>query len=359
MRTADFDYDLPEELIAQNPSARRDDSRLLVMDRETARVEHRHFQSFPEYLNPGDVLVMNDTRVIPARLRAKNARTAGRFELLLVEEAGLNDWWVMVRPGRRAPPGTRLSLLDGDGGLTGIEGTVKEVSPEGHRRIQFSGTENIVRAADRIGEVPLPPYIRRSTRAGMEADRERYQTVYAAREGSVAAPTAGLHFTEETLRRVRARGAAVGFVTLHVGLGTFAPVKADDLTQHTMHEESYALEPDTVAAIEKAKSVGGRVIAVGTTTLRVLESVAAASQGKLSPARGRTRIFVYPPYRFQVVDALLTNFHLPCSTLLMLVSAFASPGRLDGRPRVLEAYAEAIAQRYRFFSYGDAMFIKG
>jgi S-adenosylmethionine:tRNA ribosyltransferase-isomerase len=300
--------------------------------------------------------VLNDSRVIPARLRGENAKTGGQFELLLVEENGVNDWWAMVRPGKRARPGTRIRLKSVDGSITAVLGTVLEKNEEGHCRFTFEGVPNILAAADDLGEVPLPPYIERSGRA-WETDRERYQTVFARQSGSVAAPTAGLHFTEELLNRIRGLGVEVCFVTLHVGLGTFAPVKSEDVSGHVMHEERYEVSSAATETIHRVKRQGGRVIAVGTTTLRVLETAFDTKAGCLVTGRGRTRIFIYPPYEFRVVDMLLTNFHLPGSTLVMLVSAFAAPGKTEGRERILSAYAEAVAHRYRFYSYGDAMLL--
>jgi len=353
MRTADFDFTLPPELIAQTPAAARDQSRLLVLERATGQTVHRSFSGLLEYLQPGDALVLNDSRVIPARLRGRNTRSDGKFELLLLEENGVNDWWAMLRPGKRASIGVKIQLLDKVGEASTIVATVLEINPEGHRRLQFTGTGNILGNLDELGEIPLPPYITRAS--PRPEDKERYQTVFARADGSVAAPTAGLHFTPEFLEKIRARGVTVCFVSLHVGPGTFAPVKAADLSQHVMHEERYHVSAETAQAVNDAK----RVVAVGTTTMRVLESVAQKNGGQIVPGQGRTRIFIHPPHEFKIVDILLTNFHLPCSTLLMLVSAFAAPGEMHGREMVLRAYAEAIAQRYRFFSYGDAMLITG
>jgi S-adenosylmethionine:tRNA ribosyltransferase-isomerase len=357
MQTADFDFELPPELIAQTPSPERDRSRLLVLQRDSGKWVHQSFQQFPEHLKNGDVLVLNNSRVIPARLRGVNARTGGRFEMLLLEENGFNDWWVMLKPGKRAREGTEIILNDVAGATTTVSAMVTEFNDEGHRRLRFSGTKNIRDELETLGETPLPPYITRANRGAGETDKARYQTVYAAAGGSVAAPTAGLHFTEALLAEIRARGVRVCFVTLHVGLGTFAPVKAETPEGHIMHEERFEVPGETAQAVNEAKGAGRRVIAVGTTTTRVLESVAAQNGGRLVAGAGRTRIFIYPPYQFQVVDALLTNFHLPCSTLLMLVSAFASPGETRGREMVLAAYAEAVRERYRFFSYGDAMLL--
>jgi S-adenosylmethionine:tRNA ribosyltransferase-isomerase len=356
VRTADFDYHLPPELIAQQPAGRRDASRLLVLDRATGRVAHRQFTDLPGQLRAGDVVVFNDSRVIPARLRGRKPGSGGEVELLLVEENAVNDWWTMLRPGKRVRPGTDIELHDRAGQPTGLRATVTAKNDEGHCRLTFSGAENILTRFDDIGEVPLPPYITRPDHFDQAADRERYQTVYARAAGSVAAPTAGLHFTPEILETLRARGVHTAFVTLHVGLGTFAPVKADDLAQHVMHEERYVLPEATVAAIAQARARGGRVFAAGTTTVRVLESC-VGTDGQLRPGAGRTRIFIHPPFTFRAVDALITNFHLPQSTLLMLVSAFAAPGETRGRELLLATYAEAVRERYRFFSYGDAMLI--
>jgi S-adenosylmethionine:tRNA ribosyltransferase-isomerase len=355
MRTADFDFDLPPELIAQNPASKRDESRLLILNRGDGRVEHRKFRDLLDFLRAGDVLVLNNSRVIPARLRGANAKTGGKFEVLLLEENAVNDWWTMIRPGKNARIGTQIVFYDTNRRPTNIKATVVEVNDEGHRRLKFSGKPDISLELDRLGEIPLPPYIERKV---LQAeDKERYQTVFAEPAGSVAAPTAGLHFTAELLEQIRARGVKICFVTLHVGLGTFASVKTETLAQHKMHEERFELGEETVRAVNEAKISGNRVIAVGTTTVRVLESVGQQNSGKLNVHKGKTHIFVYPPFQFRIVDALLTNFHLPRSTLLMLASAFAAPGELRGREMVLSAYAEAVRARYRFFSYGDAMLI--
>jgi S-adenosylmethionine:tRNA ribosyltransferase-isomerase len=355
MRTADFDFVLPPELIAQQPAPKRDQSRLLVLHRADGKVEHRKFPDLLEFLRAGDVLVLNNSRVIPARLRGANAKSGGKFEMLLLEENAPNDWWAMLRPGKNARIGTQIILHDTIGQPAKINATVTDVNAEGHRRLKFSGTPDISSELDSLGEIPLPPYIERAE--PLPEDKERYQTVFAQPAGSVAAPTAGLHFTPEILDQIRARGVKICFVTLHVGLGTFAPVKAETLAEHKMHEERFEVGEETVRAVNEAKKTGHHVIAVGTTSMRVLESVAARNAGKLNFYNGKTNIFIFPPFQFQIVDALLTNFHLPCSTLLMLVSAFASPGEMRGREMVLSAYAEAIRERYRFFSYGDAMLI--
>jgi S-adenosylmethionine:tRNA ribosyltransferase-isomerase len=342
-------------LIAQTPAPRRDQSRLLVLDRAKADFVHRQFPNVLEYLSPGDVLVLNNSRVIPARLRGVNAKSGGKFEILLLEENQTNDWWAMLRPGKRAQIGTQINLLNAGKNEAGISATIQEINSEGHRRLLFSGTKNIFNELEMLGEIPLPPYIERTKLR--EEDRERYQTVYAQASGSVAAPTAGLHFTEELLEKIKTRGVEIHYVTLHVGLGTFAPVKAGSISDHVMHEEHFEISTETARAINETKKNNRRVIAVGTTTVRVLESVAKKNHGALIASNDKTKIFIHPPHEFQVVDALVTNFHLPCSTLLMLVSAFASPGETCGRELILSAYKKAIEEKYRFFSYGDAMLI--
>jgi len=357
MRTADFDFILPPERIAQHPAPRRDASRLLVLHRSQGRVEHRRFRDVLEFFRTGDLLVLNNTRVIPARLRGRNARSGGRFEILLLEKNTCNDWWAMLRPAKRARVGTQIVLHDTNDNAANIQAAVLETNQEGHRRLQFSGTPDISRELEWLGEVPLPPYITRRSASEMRVDRERYQTVFAEADGSVAAPTAGLHFTPELLQEIRSRGVQICFVTLHVGAGTFLPVNSEVLATHRMHEERFELGEETACAANETKAAGRRVIAAGTTMVRVLESVAAQNGGKLAKNAGKTGIFIHPPFRFQIVDGLLTNFHLPRSTLLMLVSAFAAPGEMRGRELVLSAYAEAIRERYRFYSYGDAMLI--
>jgi S-adenosylmethionine:tRNA ribosyltransferase-isomerase len=357
VRTSEFFFDLPSGLIAQTPATERDQSRLMVLRRDSGRVAHRRFADWLEYLQPGDVVVLNDSKVIAARLRGVNKNSGGEFEVLLLEENALNDWWVMLRPGKRARLNTEIVFRNRAGALTDITAMVVEKNSEGLRRLNFSGTPNVAETLEELGEVPLPPYIKRTGSNLLETDLDRYQTIYAQANGSVAAPTAGLHFTRQLLARVRALGAKICFVTLHVGLGTFAPVKTENITQHVMHEERFIIGPETAGIINTAKRAGHRLFAVGTTTVRVLEDVAANNHSLLAAVAGRTSIFIYPPYRFQVVDALITNFHLPCSTLLMLVSAFAAPNESRGREMILSAYAEAVRQRYRFFSYGDAMLI--
>lgn len=351
VRTAEFHFDLPAELIAQFPAAQRDESRLLVLHRGSEQLEHRRFRDVTDYFRAGDVLVLNNSRVIPARLRGLNATTGGAFEILLLEENSANDWWAMMKPGKRARIGTAIKLTEK------VRATVTATNDEGHRRLQFSGTDNILNELDTLGELPLPPYIERDQKNLPPSDKERYQTVFAQPAGSVAAPTAGLHFTEKLLADIRARGVEIHFVTLHVGLGTFAPVKAETIAEHVMHEERFEVSEATAKAVNTAKSEGRRIIAVGTTSVRVLESVANQHAGKIVAGPSRTKIFIHPPRDFKIVDALLTNFHLPCSTLLMLVSAFATPGELRGREMILAAYTEAVRERYRFFSYGDAMLL--
>jgi S-adenosylmethionine:tRNA ribosyltransferase-isomerase len=373
LQTADFDFDLPPELIAQTPAFERDLSRLLVLHRASQNIEHRTFRDLMEHFNAGDVLVLNNSRVLPARLRGINVQTGGQFEILLVEENAVNDWWVMLRPGRRARVGTQIALCANCADPSQVRATVLEKNEEGHCRLSFTGASNISNILEQLGEVPLPPYIRRADSHALKEDRERYQTTFATLPGSVAAPTAGLHFTRELLDEIRTRGVQVCFLTLHVGLGTFTPVKTKTIAAHRMHEERFELSEETIRMINDAKRAGHRILAVGTTTVRVLEGLAATpSQASTIPApqppllhhsippfpvTGKTRIFIYPPYGFRIVDALLTNFHLPRSTLLMLASAFASPNNTHGRELILSAYAEAIRRRYRFFSYGDAMLI--
>jgi S-adenosylmethionine:tRNA ribosyltransferase-isomerase len=357
VRTADFKFDLPPALIAQTPAPHRDESRLLVLHRAENRIEHRRFQDFTSFLNPGDVLVLNNSRVIPARLRGQKLYSTGKFEILLLEENSPNDWWAMMRPGKRAPIGAKIRLLAKTGVPTDIIAEVTGVNPDGHRRLQFSGALNLFAELDQLAELPLPPYIERPG-ALSPADQERYQTVYAHPPGSVAAPTAGLHFTPALLDKIRASGVEICFITLHVGAGTFLPVKVDQLAEHRMHSERFEVGSETVAAVARARAAGRRVVAVGTTVTRALETAARQNAGKLNIHAGKTDIFIFPPATFHVVDALLTNFHLPESTLIMLVSAFAAPGEtVRGRDRVLAAYAEAIRERYRFFSYGDAMLL--
>jgi len=339
LKTDDFDYHLPEELIAQTPVEPRDHSRLMVLDRASGNLEHRRFYDLPDYLRPGDVLVFNDSRVIPARLYATRA-SGGSAELLLLRRLEPGRWHALVKPGRRMRQGdTFEASRDG----RRITGEVVEVHEDGSRTVELSGEEHL----DALGAVPLPPYIHEPL-----ADPERYQTVYARTRGSVAAPTAGLHFTPQLLDKLRSQGVETVFVTLHVGLGTFRPVTVDDAESHKMHPEYWELSHDAAEAIGKAKAEGRRVISIGTTAVRLMEQAAAVSvDRKVSPGSGWADIFIYPGYRFQLVDALVTNFHLPKSTLLMLTSA------LTGRDRLLSAYQEAASQGYRFYSFGDAMLI--
>ena len=339
MKTSDFLYDLPEELIAQTPAERRDASRLLVLDKTTGAIEHRHFYDLPRYLRPGDCLVLNDSRVIPARLFGVRP-TGGAAEVVLLRDLGGGRWECLTRPGRKMRPGTVVTF--GGGELTG---TVEDVEADGNRVIRFAYDGIFLEILERLGHMPLPPYIK----AQLD-DPERYQTVYAREPGSAAAPTAGLHFTNGLLDDIRAMGVDVRFVTLHVGLGTFRPVKAENIEDHEMHSEYCVVPPDTAEAVTRAKREGRRVVAVGTTSCRTLESF-AKPDGTMEPSAGWTDIFIYPGYRFRCVDALVTNFHLPGSTLVMLVSALA------GRENILRAYNTAVEERYRFFSFGDAMFI--
>jgi len=339
MKTSDFKYDLPEELIAQTPLERRDASRLMHLDKITGEVEHRHFFDLPEYLRPGDCLVLNDSRVLPARLIGRR-ETGGAVEVLLLRDRGEGVWECLTRPGRKTQPGTKLSF--GEGELTA---TVVEAIEDGNKLIKFHYEGIFLEVLERLGKMPLPPYIKTELE-----DQERYQTVYSREVGSAAAPTAGLHFTPELLEKIAAMGVRVCYLTLHVGLGTFRPVKADNIEDHEMHSE-YCIVPDETAKIvTETKKAGGRVVCVGTTSCRTIESF-ANEDGTLDPKSGWTDIFIYPGYRFKCMDALVTNFHLPESTLIMLVSAFA------GREHVLAAYEEAVRERYRFFSFGDAMFI--
>ena len=339
MKTSDFNYDLPEELIAQTPLERRDGSRLMHLDRITGAVEHRHFFDLPEYLRPGDCLVLNDSRVLPARLIGRR-ETGGAVEVLLLRDRGEGVWECLTRPGRKTQPGTKLSF--GEGELTA---TVVDAIEDGNKLIKFHYEGIFLEVLERLGKMPLPPYIKTELE-----DQERYQTVYSREVGSAAAPTAGLHFTPELLEKIAAMGVKVCYLTLHVGLGTFRPVKADNSEEHEMHSE-YCIVPDETAKIvTETKKAGGRVVCVGTTSCRTIESF-ANEDGTLDPKSGWTDIFIFPGYRFKCMDALVTNFHLPESTLIMLVSAFA------GREHVLAAYEEAVRERYRFFSFGDAMFI--
>lgn len=340
MRKEDFNFDLPEELIAQDPLEDRSSSRLLVLDKETGKTEHHVFREIIEYLEAGDCLVINDTKVIPARLIGSKIGTDAKIEVLLLKRKENDVWETLVKPGKKAKIGTRISF--GDGLLVG---EVVDIVEEGNRLIHFEYEGIFEEILDRLGQMPLPPYITHQLE-----DKNRYQTVYAKHSGSAAAPTAGLHFTPELLKKIEEKGVQIARVTLHVGLGTFRPVKVDNILEHHMHSEFYQIEEEAAEKINTAKANGKRVIAVGTTSCRTIES-AAKEDGTIAPVSGWTDIFIYPGYQFKVLDCLITNFHLPESTLVMLVSALA------GREHVLNAYEEAIEERYRFFSFGDAMLI--
>ena len=341
MKTSDFYYDLPEELIAQDPLEDRSSSRLLVLDKKTGETEHHVFREIVDYLDPGDCLVINDTKVIPARLIGAKEETGAKIEVLLLKRGADDVWETLVKPGRKAKPGTRISF--GDGLLTG---EVVDIVDEGNRLIRFEYEGIFEEILDRLGQMPLPPYITHQLK-----DKDRYNTVYAEHPGSAAAPTAGLHFTPELLEKIKNKGVDIAHVTLHVGLGTFRPVKVDDVENHHMHSEFYMIDETAAEKINRAKENGKRVICVGTTSCRTIES-AADKNGRLKACSGWTDIFIYPGYQFKILDALITNFHLPESTLVMLVSALA------GREHVLAAYEAAVKERYRFFSFGDAMFIR-
>ena len=339
MKKSDFYYDLPKEQIAQTPLEKRDSSKLMYLSRETGETENRIFSDILDILKPGDLLVMNDSRVIPARIFGKKEDTGAEVEFLLLKQIETNSWETLVKPGKKAKIGARFNFADI------MQGEITGIIDEGIRIIRFESEENIYTALEKIGQMPLPPYITEKLQ-----DKERYQTVYSNEVGSAAAPTAGLHFTLELLDKIRAKGIDTAFVTLHVGLGTFRPVKEDEITEHKMHKEFYELSQETVDKIAKTKAAGGRVVAVGTTTCRTLESV-AAKYGELKAVSDSTEIFIYPPYEFKVLDGLITNFHLPESTLIMLVSAFA------GYENTMNAYKKAVDEKYRFFSFGDAMLI--
>ncbi len=341
MKTSDFYYDLPQELIAQDPLQDRSASRLLCLDRTDGSIAHRHFTDILEYLRPTDCLVLNDTKVLPARLYGRREGTGGLVEILLLKRLSADTWETLVKPGKKCRPGARLVFGDGV-----LKAEVVDIVEEGNRRIRFEFEGIFEEILDRLGEMPLPPYITHKLE-----DKNRYQTVYARETGSAAAPTAGLHFTKELLDQIRAKGVKIATVTLHVGLGTFRPVKVEDVTEHHMHSEFYTVEESQAALINETKQNGGRIVCVGTTSCRTLES-AAGEDGILKAGSGWTDIFIYPGYRFKLMDALITNFHLPESTLIMLVSAFA------GKEKVMRAYEEAVRERYRFFSFGDAMFIQ-
>lgn len=340
MKTSDFYYDLPQELIAQDPLEDRSSSRLLHLSMKDGSVEHRHFTDILDYLKEGDCLVVNDTRVIPARLYGHKEETGALIEILLLKRKENDIWECLVKPGKKARPGAKIVLGDGI-----LKGEIIDVVEEGNRLIQFQYEGIFEEILDQLGEMPLPPYITHKLE-----DKNRYQTVYAKNDGSAAAPTAGLHFTQELLQKVQEKGVKIAHVTLHVGLGTFRPVKVDDVENHHMHSEFYVVEEDQAKLINDTKKQGGRVISVGTTSCRTLES-ATGEDGVLRAGSGWTEIFIYPGYQFKMIDGLITNFHLPESTLMMLVSALA------GKDRIMAAYEEAVKERYRFFSFGDAMFI--
>ncbi|MGZ4111077.1 MAG: tRNA preQ1(34) S-adenosylmethionine ribosyltransferase-isomerase QueA [Tumebacillaceae bacterium] len=339
MRLDEFDFELPKELIAQHPLEERTSSRLMTLNKESGAIEHHTFADLIDFLSPGDALILNDTRVIPARLYGVKPDTGAKVEFLLLKEQGNDTWEVLVRPGKKVRPGTMISFGDGL-----LQAEVLDTTEEGGRIVRFSYEGIFYEILDRIGNMPLPPYITERL-----DDDERYQTVYNKHRGSAAAPTAGLHFTQEFLKRIAEKGISIGYVTLHVGLGTFRPVDADVIEEHKMHAEWYNMPEATAELIRNTKANGGRVIAVGTTACRTLESV--GKSGEIKAMSGWTDIFIYPGYTFTLVDALVTNFHLPKSSLLMLISALA------GREHVFQAYEEAVRERYRFFSFGDAMFI--
>ena len=340
MKTSDFYYDLPQELIAQTPVEPRNSSRLMILHKDSGELEHRIFKDLPEYLRPGDCLILNDTRVIPARIYGVKEETGAVVEFLLLTQKENNVWECLCKPGKRAKVGTRFNFGEGT-----LYGTVIEIQEDGNRLVQFDCRGNIYAVLDQIGQMPLPPYIKEKLQ-----DKERYQTVYSRELGSAAAPTAGLHFTPQMLKDIQAMGVNIGYVTLHVGLGTFRPVKVEDVTKHKMHTEHYHMPAETAELINRTKANGGRVIAVGTTSCRTIESV-ATKNGCICEDDDNTSIFIYPGYEFKCMDALITNFHLPESTLIMLVSAFA------GFDHIMHAYNTAVAEKYRFFSFGDAMFI--
>ncbi len=340
MKTSDFFYDLPQNLIAQTPLADRSSSRLLVLGKTDGKVEHKNFYNITDYLSKGDCLVLNNTRVIPARLIGEKEGTGAKVEFLLLTRKDERKWEILVKPGKKCKPGVRVSFGDGK-----LIGTIKETLDDGNRIAEFEYDGLFENVLDELGEMPLPPYITEKLN-----EKERYQTVYSKHTGSAAAPTAGLHFTKELLSEIQKKGVNIAYVTLHVGLGTFRPVKVDDVENHKMHSEFYTIDKETAEKINSAKQNGGKIISVGTTSTRVLETV-ADEKGMLKESNGWTDIFIYPPYRFKCVDSLITNFHLPESTLLMLVSAFSS------KENIMSAYNEAVRENYRFFSFGDAMLI--
>ncbi len=342
MTTKDFYYDLPPELIAQTPLTDRTASRLLVVNKKTGKLAHKHFYDIVDYLNSGDCLVMNNTRVIPARLYGSKEKSGGKIEFLLLKRIGIDTWEVILKPGKKAKPGSRFEF---GGGLLHAE--VLSVAEDGKRIVKFEYDGIWEELLDKLGEMPLPPYIKEKL-----TDKERYQTVYSKIEGSAAAPTAGLHFTKELLEKIKAKGVKLAYLTLHVGLGTFRPVSAERIEDHIMHTEYYEISAETAEIINSCRKNGGRIIAVGTTSVRTLETV-AEDTGKIKAASGETNIFIYPGYKFKIVDCIITNFHLPESTLMMLVSAFA------GKENIFNAYETAVKEKYRFFSFGDAMYLEG
>ncbi|MGL4571344.1 MAG: tRNA preQ1(34) S-adenosylmethionine ribosyltransferase-isomerase QueA [Clostridium sp.] len=341
MKVSDFDFYLPEELIAQHPLEKRDSSRLMVLDKKTGEIDHKIFKDIINYLNEGDTLVLNNTRVMPARLIGEKEETGGKIEFLLLKRLEGDKWECLAKPGKTAKPGRRFSFGEGK-----LKCEVKEVLDTGNRVIEFEYDGIFEEVLDSLGEMPLPPYIHERLE-----DSERYQTVYSKEKGSAAAPTAGLHFTEDLLNDIKAKGVNIAYVTLHVGLGTFRPVKAETIDEHVMHSEFYQVSEETANIINKTKEKGGKIISVGTTSTRTLETI-GDENGRVKECSGWTNIFIYPGYKFKVVDNLITNFHLPESTLIMLVSTLA------GKEHVLNAYNEAVKEKYRFFSFGDAMFIK-
>ena len=341
LKKSDFYFNLPQELIAQTPAEKRDMSRLLVMDKKTGNLEDKHFYDILDYLNEGDCLILNDSKVIPARLYGTKTDTGASIEVVLLKHRDTDIWEVLVRPGKKMKIGAEISFGNGE-----LKAVVTDIVEDGNRLLKFSYNGIFFEILDKIGNMPLPPYITEKLK-----DKSRYQTVYAKEDGSAAAPTAGLHFTKELLEKIQEKGIKIGYVTLHIGLGTFRPVKVENISEHIMHSEFYTLPKNTADLINETKSKGGRVIAVGTTSSRTLEAV-ATKYGKIQEDFGSTDIFIFPGYKFKTVDAMITNFHLPESTLIMLVSALA------GRENILNAYDHAIKEKYRFFSFGDAMFIK-
>lgn len=341
MKVSEFDFYLPEELIAQHPKEKRDESRLMVVDKKDGEIKHKVFKDIIDYINPGDCLILNNTRVLPARLIGEKENTGGKMEFLLLKRLESNLWETLVKPGKRAKVGSRFVFGGGE-----LKAEVKEIGEEGSRIVKFEYEGIFEEVLDRLGQMPLPPYITEQLE-----DRERYQTVYSKEVGSAAAPTAGLHFTEELMNKLKEKGVNICFVTLHVGLGTFRPVKVEDIEEHHMHSEYYTMSKETADIINETKKKGGKIIAVGTTSCRTLETIGDNS-GKVSEESGWTDIFMYPGYKFKVVDTIITNFHLPQSTLLMLVSAFSS------KDIIMKAYDIAVKEKYRFFSFGDAMIIR-